>query len=222
VLGLFYILVGIAALAGSSPLNAAQTRPERGIIICVAHDGSDHWSGRVAAANAERTDGRLRSLLAAPETIRRTRAAGQRGVVTIRLRGGTTFPDAPRVIEPVDSGTAETPVVFERYENEPPVLRGGRSITGFRRNGPLGAATLPEAKAGSWYFHQLFVDGQRRQRARSPNRGYHRIARTLPGPADAQGGAVARDRFVSSPGDPKPWARLGAATPSPTAIGKAD
>ena len=31
---------------------------------------------------------------------------------------------------------------------------------------------LPDVKERKWYFHQLFVNGQRRQRARTPNQGY--------------------------------------------------
>lgn len=205
----FYVLMGFIILGGAVSLNAEENRPQREIAIYVAPDGSDQWSGHLAAANAQRTDGPLRSLLAARDAVRRARTAGQRGPVTIRLRGGTYFLDAPLVIEPVDSGNAETPVVFEPYENERPVLSGGRPITGFRQNGSLWEATIPEVKAGRWYFHQLFVGGQRRQRTRSPNKGYYHIARTLPGPPDAHGRAVARDRFVFSPGELQPWARLG-------------
>jgi hypothetical protein len=163
----------------------------------------------MAAANADGSDGPFRSLPAARQAIRRARSAGQRGPVTLRIRGGTYFLDAPLVIEPADSGTAEAPVVFEAYENEKPVISGGRVIAGFRQNGSFWEATIPEVKAGNWYFRQLFVNGQRRQRARSPNSGYYRIAGLLPGPRDAQGNPIARNKFVFAGNDLKPWARLG-------------
>ena len=57
----------------------------------LATDGNDRWSGRAASANAEGSDGPLRSFSAARDTIRRARAAGQLGPVTLRVRGGTYF-----------------------------------------------------------------------------------------------------------------------------------
>ena len=68
--------------------------------------------------------------------------------------------------------------------------------------------TIPEVKNGQWYFCQLFVNGQRRQRARSPNTGYYRVAERLPGPPDAQGQPFARDKFVFAPGDLAPFERI--------------
>ena len=195
------------AIPSSSP--KAEKRYAAETVLYLATDGNDRWSGRMAAANADGSDGPLRSLTAARDAIRRARAAGQRGPVTLRIRGGTYVLDAPLVIEPADSGTAEAPVVLEAYENEKPVLSGGRVISGFRQNGSLWEATVPEVKAANWYFRQLFVNGQRRQRARSPNSGYYRIAGLLPGPRDAQGNLVARDKFVFAANDLKPWARLG-------------
>ena len=61
------------------------------------------------------------------------------------------------------------------YRNEQPVLSGGRRITGWEKvEGKSGwwRATLPEVREGKWYFHQLFINGQRKHRARSPNDGY--------------------------------------------------
>ena len=176
-------LLTMISLAAAAPLNAAEKRPAGEMVLYLAADGNDHWSGRAAAANAEGTDGPLRSLTAAHDAIRRARHAGQLGPVTLRVRAGTYFLDAPLVIEPADSGSAQAPVVIEAYENEKPLLSGGRVVSGFHRNGALWEATIPEVKAGNWYFRQLFVNGRRRQRARSPNSGYYRIARLLPGRA---------------------------------------
>lgn len=205
---IFLILLTAVAMQIAATLHAADGPRASGIVIYVAPDGNDHWSGRLAAANADRSDGPLQSPLAARDAIRRARAAGQRGPVNVRLRGGTYSLAAPLVIEPDDSGTADAPVVYEAFESEKPVLSGGCAIQGFRQSGPLWEATIPEVKAGKAYFRQLFVNGKRRTRARSPNQGYYHIASTLPGPKDAQGRAVAREKFVFAPGDLKPWARL--------------
>ena len=203
------ILLTIISFAGAASLSAAEKRHEGESVFYLATNGNDQWSGRAAAANAAGSDGPLRSLPAARDAIRRARAVGKLGPVALRVRGGTYFLDTPLVIEPADSGSATAPVVFEAYENEKPVISGGRVISGFRRNGSLWEATIPEVKAGNWYFRQLFVNGQRRQRARSPNTGYYRIARLLPCPRDARGNVVASDKFVFAAHDLKPWARLG-------------
>jgi len=181
------------------------------LVLHVAPNGDDTWSGRLAAPNPGRTDGPLASLAGARDAIRRLRAghAAGPGPVTIRVRGGVYRLAAPFGLEPQDSGTAEAPVVFEAAGNKRPVLSGGRAIAGFRQNGPLWEVEIPQVKAGQWYFRQLFVNGQRRQLARSPNSGYHRIAALVPGPARPNTKAVAQDQFIFAPGDIKPWGRLG-------------
>ncbi len=190
-----------------------QTPPAAGsgAALYVAPNGKDQWSGRLPAPNAAGTDGPLTTLTGARDAIRRARAAagGALGPVTVRVRGGRYELETPLVFEPQDSGTADAPVVFEAYGNERPVFSGGRVITGFRPHGPRWEAEIPEVKAGRWYFRQLWVNGQRRTRARSPNQGYHRIAGLIPGPARPNAKPVMPDRFICAPGDLQPWARLG-------------
>ncbi len=81
----------------------------------------------------------------------------------MQVRGGTYRLDAPFVLEPQDSGTTNASVIFEAFPGERPIFSGGRAITGFRQNGNLWEAELPETKSGQLYFRQLFVNGQRRQ-----------------------------------------------------------
>jgi hypothetical protein len=178
--------------------------------LFVATNGNDQWSGRLATPNASRTDGPLASLAGAQANLRRARAiAGSAsGAATIHVRGGKYRLEAPLVIEPRDSGTANAPVVFTAYQNERPIFSGGQAIAGFRQNGPGWEAVISEVKAGQWTFRQLFVNGQRRQRARSPNAGYHRIARLVPGPPRPNAKPIATDRFHFQAGDLQPWARL--------------
>lgn len=200
-------MLGGLLLATAAGLFARGSQAE---VFYVATDGNDQWSGRLAARNVQRTDGPLASLAGARDAIRHARAAGKiSGPVTVGVRAGRYFLNAPLVLEPIDSGTAAAPLVIGAYPGERPVLSGGRVIRGFREQGPLWVADIPEVKAGRWHFRQLFVDGQRRQRARGPNTGYYRIARLLPGPKDAQGKAIARDKFAFAPGDLAPWSRLG-------------
>ncbi|MBI5386758.1 MAG: right-handed parallel beta-helix repeat-containing protein [Verrucomicrobia bacterium] len=201
-------------MAGSLLLlgSLAATAAADSLVLHVATNGHDGWSGKLASPNTARTDGPLASLTGARDKVRgqRSEARGQSGAVTVLVHGGMYRMEAPFVLESQDSGTADAPVVYAAFENERPVFSGGRVLTDFQRRGNLWEASLPEVKAGRWHFRQLFVNGQRRTRARSPNDGYHRIAALLPGPKDARSGkAVARDKFGFAPGDLKPYARLG-------------
>ncbi len=175
--------------------------------LFVAANGNDAWSGTLAEPNADQTDGPLASLSRARDQARSQKGAGP---VTILVRGGTYRLQQPLVLEPQDSGTPERPVVIAAYPGEKPVLSGGRRITGWKPGpGKLWQVELPEVRAGQWYFRQLFVAGTRRQPARSPNEGYHRIAKLLPGPPIPNAKPVARDKFGFAPGDLQPWPQLG-------------
>jgi hypothetical protein len=63
-----------------------------------------------------------------------------------------------------------------------PILSGGKRLVGWQRDPAqphLWRLDLPEARGGNWVFHQLFLDGQRLQRARTPNTGYFRARAEL-------------------------------------------
>ncbi len=170
--------------------------------LYVAPDGNDAWSGRLPEPDSARTDGPFATVARARDEAR---ALKEKDAVTILIRGGVYFLAQPLVLEPQDSG-----LVIAAYPSERPVLSGGRRVTGWRKGaGDLWQAELPEVRAGQWYFRQLFVDGRRRQRARSPDSGYHRIAALVPGPPIPNAKPVARDRFVFAPGDIRPWPQLG-------------
>ncbi len=174
--------------------------------LYVAPNGNDAWSGRLAEANPAGTDGPFATLARAQAEARRLKAAD---AVTVLVRGGTYFLQQPLVLQPQDSGSRERPVVYAAYPGERPVFSGGRRIAGWqKRTGNLWQVELPEVRSGAWYFRQLFVGGQRRQRARSPNTGYHRIEALIPGPPIPNAKPVARDKFVFAPGDLQPWDQL--------------
>ena len=185
---------------------AAWTATVGAVELYVGANGNDAWSGRLAEPSADRSDGPFATLHRAREEVRRLNATD---AVTVLVRGGTHFLSQPLVLEPEDSGTRARPVVWAAYPGEQPIVSGGRRITGWQKGpGNLWQVELPEVRSGTWYFRQLFVGGQRRQRARSPNTGYHRIAGLLPGPASPNAKPVARDKFIFAPGDIQPWSQL--------------
>lgn len=104
--------------------------------------------------------------------------------VTIRFADGTYSLSEPFVLSPADSGSAESPIVYEAAPGATPLFTGGHAVTGWQETMVMGrklwTVEIPEVREGKAYFHQLWVNGERRTRARHPNEGVLRIAE-LPG-----------------------------------------
>ncbi|MFO7957191.1 MAG: right-handed parallel beta-helix repeat-containing protein [Candidatus Brocadiia bacterium] len=170
--------------------------------LFVSTRGDDGWPGRLPEPNAEGTDGPLRSLEGARRAVRRLREeAALEGPVTVRLRGGRYVLDEPVTFRPEDSA----PVTYESYPGEEAILDGGRRITGWRIDEVNGrtcwVTELPEVAEGEWYFRQLFVNGERRRRARLPKEGTY-VMEDVPGrEPDARWGSGHDRQFRAAEGE---------------------
>ena len=145
-------------LLALSPLLHAAT-------LYVSTEGRAEWSGRLPAPNAQSTDGPLSSLSGARDAIRKLREHGGTEPVTVLVRAGTY-----RLPEAFTLGGADSNVTYAAYLNEHPVISGGKVISGWKK---LRGAIWSAPATGD--FHQLFINGRRAQRARSPNYGFYRI-----------------------------------------------
>jgi hypothetical protein len=176
----------------------------------VSGQGRDTWSGKQADPGG--SDGPFATVARAREAVQALlKTRKEPGPVRVILRGGTYYLDAPLELGPEDSGTEQAPVVYSAAAGERVVLSGGRRL----RNGHRGEVNgrkawvvdIPEVKAGTWRFRQLFVNGERRPRTRLPGRGEYRIE-SLPGYT----GDFLRSptkQFVYAPGDIVPtWRNL--------------
>ena len=144
-------------------------------VYYVSPDGNDQWSG--AKAQAGDGDGPFATVQKALEA-----SAGQAGT-QILLRDGRYLLSSPIQIQARHSGSPADPVVIRAMENAKPVISGGRVITGWKRdaeNAAIWRAEIPEARDGKWVFRQLFVNGERKVRARTPNEGFFRIQGASP------------------------------------------
>ncbi|NIA12581.1 MAG: right-handed parallel beta-helix repeat-containing protein [Nitrospiraceae bacterium] len=136
------------------------------LTIYVATNGNDAWSGTLDAPNATASDGPVATIARARDLLRAMRAAGTlTEPVQVLLRGGMYSMTEPVVFGPEDSGTEQAPVTYAAYPGETPVLHGGRAITGWRQEGDFWVADV----ADGWEFGALWVNGVRRQPARTPN-----------------------------------------------------
>lgn len=157
----------------------------------VAQNGNDAWSGQRASPDAGRTDGPFATLRRARDAVRELKHR-QGGVlnqpVTVLLREGVYHLAEPLNLNSRGAGTERCPVTYAAYCNEKPVISGGRPIKGWKpvklSGKTVWAADLPDVREGKFFFHQLWVNGQRRTRARHPKHGYLKVA-TIPRRAES-------------------------------------
>jgi hypothetical protein len=201
-------LVAIAVLlAGAAASLAAEPAAD----LFVAPQGNDAWSGRLAAPNAEKTDGPLATVDRAQKLVRelKSKEPDRQKPIVVMIRGGDYYLGQTIAFGPEDSGTEKAPVVYQAYPGERPVLSGGVRITGFSVGGDgRWRVTLDAVKQGQWNFAQLFVGDQRRLRVRLPKHGYYKIAKKLP--PSSKAGDKGFDCFGFSGDEIKgDWANLG-------------
>ena len=161
-----YGIVFAVATASVLPIAA------RAATFYVAPDGHDAWSGQLARPNGDKTDGPAATLVGARDAIRRSKSAGKPAEATkVVIAEGSYELLHPLVLEPQDGG-----VSYVAAEGTHPVFTGGRKISGFQPDGEGNwVARVPEVADGKWYFEQLWVNGRRAIRARSPNESYYYV-----------------------------------------------
>ena len=170
----------------------------RAMSLYVSPDGSDSWSGKLARSNNERTDGPLASLAGARDRIRQLRLIARiPEPIRVIIADGRYTLREPFVLEPEDSGIGQLTVSYEAAAGARPVFSGGRIIAGFKRgaNG-IWQTHIPDVAAGKWYFEQLFVNGRRAVRARTPNKFYHYMGKTVEVPIEGEQGKFRRTTEV--------------------------
>ena len=200
----FCVLAVVLAAVSAEP-KSAQVQPVRFFVDPL---GDDTWTGRQPEQTGDGTDGPFRSVVRAQRAIRELRQQGRLTTpVTVAIRGTHRLAE-PVVFEPQDSGTKECPITYTAYPDDRPVLSGGRPIANWKKGeGKLWTAHIPQVKAGKWYFRQLFVNGRRAHRARSPNEGFFRVA-SLVNPRTNAKWNEGVDRFHFNPGDLCVWPDL--------------
>jgi len=152
--------------------------------VYVAPMGKDGAAGTAAAPVA--------SLVGARDAVRALKANGVKEPIRVLVQPGRYAISEPLVLEPQDSGTPGAPISYEAAPLTPgpspakgeggkdpaarPVICGGRAISGWTagKDG-VWTAQVPDVAAGKWYFEQLFINGRRATRARSPNKFFYYI-----------------------------------------------
>ncbi|MFC2112863.1 hypothetical protein ACFLTA_06295, partial [Bacteroidota bacterium] len=166
------------------------------ITFYVSPQGNDSWTG-------ESIDKPFASIQRARDVIREMKGkTGLTNPVTVYIRGGLYELPETLVFKPEDSGTRTCPIQYIAYQDEKPVISGGKKITGKweKYKGDIKVLTIDAAKDGNWHFRQLFLNGERLTRARFPNEGFYVIDETAED--------LGRDAFKFREKDFKKWGNL--------------
>lgn len=170
-----------AAIVTAMVLSFPAALPAAEIVLHVHPAGRDSWSGRAARPDADGADGPLATLAGARDALRVVRAGRLEPVaVRVRIADGTYPLHAPVDFGPADGGTAEAPVIYEAEAGARPLFTAGRPITGWRVNADGSwSVRVPEFQGDPWRFEQLWIDGRRATRARSPDASYFFMLRKI-------------------------------------------
>lgn len=116
----------------------------------------------------------------ARDAVREFRKVRPNSDVLVLFRGGTYRIKQLIEFTPEDSGRAGGHVTYAAASGEKPIISGGCQITGFKasENG-LWKTIIPEARDGKWRIEQLYINGRRAVRARSPNQFYYYMDGTI-------------------------------------------
>ena len=112
------------------------------------------------------------TLQQAQRAVRGRIAAGLTSDLVVVIRGGTYELGETLQFEPKDGGTDKYSVTYRACPGEKVVLSGGRRISGWRPGaGGVWTAQAPGSKQQGWNSRNLYVNGRRAERARTPNEG---------------------------------------------------
>ncbi len=174
------IMIFIISMTGAYAMNAD---------FYVSPQGDDGWSGTLPAPNEMRNDGPFATVQRAQKAVRAMKPPKLHPAYVL-LREGTYEITSPLSFGPEDSYTT-----YAAYPGEKPIISGGRHITGWKKSGDVWTATIPS----SWYFRDMYLNGQRRSRTRLPKEDFFHLESL---------GQDVRNAFRYKEDDIKTWGNL--------------
>ena len=199
----------IIALIMTNIKDSLATNQNPAIVFYVSPDGNDAWSGKQPASQAG--DGAFATIARARDAIRELKQQ-QGGTlkqpVTVFLRGGTYFLQETLRFTAEDSGSKDFLITYTAYQQEKPIISGGRIIKGWKEvtlnDKTVWTTNIATVKSKTWSFHQLWVNGDRAQRCRYPTTGYLKVDEAPDVTPDTPW-QEGQTRFKFRAGDLQPW-----------------
>lgn len=124
----------------------------------IAPDGNDDNPGSFLQP--------FKSITGAKARVRKSADLKQQPI-TVYIRGGTYYLNAPIIFSSEDSGSADSPVTYSAYKEEKVIISGGSKLSPTWT--PCRDEILQAKTPDGLEFDQLFADGQRQHMARYPN-----------------------------------------------------
>ncbi|MGA2617635.1 MAG: right-handed parallel beta-helix repeat-containing protein [Thermoguttaceae bacterium] len=156
-----YVLIALAIFF-SMPIWITAGEPPAATQFFVSPAGND--------ANPGTQEKPFASLERTRDAVRWVVASGLRGDVKVLIRQGVYELSEPLVFGPEDSGSQQFVITYAAQPGENVILSGGKRLSGWKRSeGEVWTVAVPGVAEGRWYFRNLYVNGKRAVRARSPN-----------------------------------------------------
>lgn len=162
----------------ATPASTTKAIGPAPLVISVATNGNDAWTGLLPAPNVTNTDGPLLTLAKAQAVARvklqaMTLGTLPRAPIHVDIQDGTYVLPSQLNFDENDSGVSGSPVVYEAVNAGKVVLSGGLSLTTRSTTSTTFTYGLPSGAAQpTWsYGQQLYVGGKRAVLARQPNEG---------------------------------------------------
>ncbi len=158
----------LVAWAMSWPCLAAEQR------IFVSPAGNDAWSGDVQAIDDKAQRGPLKTFEAARQRVQHLKQHDPRTPIHVEFAAGT-YPLIEAIkLGPDDSGATTAPITYEAAQGAQVIFDGGQQLPPFKPAADgLWVTQIEEVAAGNWIFEQLWVNGKRCPRARTPNQFFY-------------------------------------------------
>jgi parallel beta-helix repeat protein len=199
----------ITLIMANTKDSLATNQKSPGIVFYVSPDGNDAWTGEQPTAQAG--NGAFATIARARDAIRELKQQ-QGGIlkqpVTVFLRGGTYFLPETLSFTAEDSGGKDFLITYKAYQQEKPIISGGRIIKGWKEvtlnDKTVWTTNIATVKSKTWSFHQLWVNGDRAQRCRYPTTGYLKVDQAPDVTPDTPW-QEGQTRFKFRAGDLQPW-----------------
>jgi hypothetical protein len=170
---MFRASLTLLCLSFLAPASLSYAAPLETVWLHVSPKGDDNNDGLSKDKPFRTVQRASREFLKKPATVKNMFFAYH-----VDLRGTIELTE-PLMLAPAHFHQDLHQVVFLITE-ENATISGGQKINGWQRDGKLWKTKIPDVAEGKWKFRELFVNGERRPRARTPNEGYHRIEKAGP------------------------------------------
>ena len=115
----------------------------------------------------------LATLTGARDNIRSSRLNGIKEPVNVIVMEGTYFMTEPLLLDATDTSEPGSAITFKAAAGAHPLFVGGKEIKGWTKvTDKLWKTHIAEVQQFGWKFEQLYVNGKRAVRAKTPNNGF--------------------------------------------------